>query len=93
MIEQEFNLKGFAPAKRCYVKFKYDSILLTDTQTKGDYYQKMFNIGVMNRNEIRDRMELNAVPYGDEYFIQGNNMITVEKAVNQEAIKPNSNQQ
>lgn len=37
-------------------------------------------------------MELNAVPYGDKYFIQGNNMITVDKAVNQEVSKPNNNQ-
>ncbi|HMR88495.1 MAG TPA: phage portal protein [Saprospiraceae bacterium] len=84
MIEQEFNLKAFTPGERCYLNHNYDSILLTDTATKGEYFQKMFNIGVLNRNEIRDRMELNAVPYGDEYFIQGNNMITVEKAVNQE---------
>ena len=86
MMEQEFNLKSFAPSERCYLKHNYDSILLTDTQTRSDHYQKMFNIGVMNRNEIRDRMELNTVPYGDEYFIQGNNMITVDKAVNQQPI-------
>ena len=92
MMEQEFNLKAFTPGERCYLKHNYDNILLTDTATKGDYYQKMFNIGVLNRNEIRDRMELNAVPYGDEYFIQGNNMITVDKAVNQKVSKPNNNQ-
>lgn len=84
MMEQEFNIKSFAAVERCYLKHNYDSILLSDLQTRGTYYQTMFNIGALNRNEIRDRMELNEVPYGDEYFIQGNNMVTVDKAVNNE---------
>ena len=60
--------------------FEYDKSGLTsgDLATMGEYYTKLFNIGVLSRNEIRAFLKKNNVEGGDEYYVQGNNMVRVK---------------
>lgn len=78
MMEQEYNIKSFAPGDNCYISHNFDSVLRADMAAIGEYYTKLFRIGVLSRNEIRERMELNRVPDGDRYMIEGNNMVPVD---------------
>lgn len=70
--EVEFNTKLFldpALRKQYYVRFNLDSLLRGDTAARGDFYVKMFNIGAMNRDEIRAHERMNRIPGGDKFFI------------------------
>jgi hypothetical protein len=37
-----------------------------------------YKMGVLNRNEVRDILDLNPVDGGDVYYIEGNNMIPLD---------------
>ena len=78
MIEQEFNLKAFAASENCYLVHNYESVLRADTGAQGEFFTKMYRIGVFNRNEIRERLDLNRIDGGDKYYIEGNNMVPIE---------------
>jgi HK97 family phage portal protein len=80
MIEQEFNIKAFAASENCTLIHNFETVLRADTGAQGEFYTKMYNIGVLNRNEIRERMDLNRIDGGDTYYIQGNNMIPADQA-------------
>lgn len=77
--ESELNRKLFPNNPRKFIRFDMSGLLRGDLETMGEYYTKLFNIGVLNRNEIRAYLNLNAVPDGNRYFVQGNNMIPVDK--------------
>lgn len=80
MMEQEINLKSYTESDPCYLTHNFESILVADTNSTGEYYTKLFRIGVLNRNEIRARMNLNRIVDGDIYMIEGNNMIPATQA-------------
>ena len=42
--------------------------------------QGYFKIGVYSRNEIRELLDMNPVEDGDEYYIEGNNMVSTDDA-------------
>lgn len=75
-IEQELTRKLVAKNMEGKQFFKFDRTRLTsgDLKTMGEYYTRLFNIGVLNRDEIRMMINRNRVEDGDRYFIQGNNM-------------------
>lgn len=73
--ETELNTKLWLTPdnrKRYYARFNLDSLLRGDTATRGEFYSKMFNIGVLSPNDIRRQEHLNDRPGGDEYFVQVN---------------------
>jgi HK97 family phage portal protein len=78
MIEEEFNLKSFAAEENISLCHNFDTVLRADTAASGEYYTKLYRIGVLNRNEIRERLNLNKIEGGDIYYIEGNNMINPE---------------
>jgi hypothetical protein len=53
----------------------YTKVLSADISNMGNYFSSMYRIGVLSRNEIRSRMDLNPVDGGDIYYIEGNNMV------------------
>ncbi len=87
--EQEIALKCF-DTDDVYLNHNFDSVLRADTAASAEFYTKMFNIGVMSRNEIRVKLEKNKVKGGDKYYIQGNNMVNVDLIDNQK-LKPDNN--
>ena len=42
------------------------------TKDRAEYYTKMYNIGAINPNEIRDLEEMNPYDGGDEYRVPMN---------------------
>lgn len=61
-----------------YTAFDTTGLLESSIVEMVDAYQKLFNIGTLNRNEIRGMMKKNRVEDGDRYFVQGNNMVPVD---------------
>lgn len=61
-----------------YFTFDTSGLSQAPLETMSEYYVKMFNIGVLNQNEIRHELKRNAIPLGDRYFVQGNNMIPTD---------------
>ena len=55
-----------------FVEFLVDGLLRGDSQARGDFYTKMFQVGAMSPNDIRDKENMNPISDGDEYFIQLN---------------------
>jgi|GEM_PF-4416596 len=54
------------------IKFKYNTMLRVDTQTRAEYYQTRFNIGSISPNEIRAYEDENGFEGGDERYVQLN---------------------
>lgn len=73
--EVELNTKLFLTPetrKRFHIRYNLDSLLRGDTAARGEFYSKLFNIGVLSPNDIRLQEHMNARPGGDEYFVQVN---------------------
>lgn len=79
-IEEELTRKLVGKNSEGKLFFKFDRTRLTsgDLKTMGEYYTRLFNIGVLNRDEIRVAINRNRVEGGDRYFIQGNNMMPTD---------------
>ena len=70
-IEQEFNRKIFSPneQKNSYVKFRVSELLRADVDSRGDYYRRLFEIGVLSANEIREFEDLNKLEGLDGHYV------------------------
>lgn len=73
-IRNEFNRKVFSTSERGRYKIRFvlSSLLQGDTQSRGEYYSKLFNVGALSPNDIRRMEGLNPVEGGDKYFVQVN---------------------
>lgn len=80
-IEQEFERKLYKPSEKdsIDVRFNTSVLLRADKQSLANYYNTLFNNGVMNINEIRRELDLEATDGGDSHFVQVN-LQTLEKA-------------
>jgi HK97 family phage portal protein len=83
-IEEEVNEKLFLTKEQgvFYMKFNVNALLRTDLATKSEWLTSMFKIGVYSRNEMREIEDLNPLPGGDKYYIEGNNMTALDKEGN-----------
>ena len=54
------------------IKFKYNSMLRVDAQTRGAFYQTLFDIGSITPNEVRAFEDMNGFDGGDETYVQLN---------------------
>lgn len=79
-IEQEVNEKLFSSREqgKYFMKFNVAALLRTDLKTQTEYVTAMFKIGVYSRDEIRDILDMNPIPGGDKYFVEGNNMTVLD---------------
>lgn len=81
-IEEEFNLKLFGDLDtNIEVRFDTSQLLRTDKTALADYYQKLYNIGVMSINEIRKEIDLTELADGDTHFVPAN-LLSVKAAAN-----------
>jgi HK97 family phage portal protein len=66
--------------KSTYVfKFNVAGLLRGDQTARAGYYQTLFNLGVVSPNDIREAEDMNPIEGGDQYFIQGNNAVPLDK--------------
>lgn len=84
-LEQNYNMQLLTKGDRLlygggslYFKHNYEGILRTDTQKRGEFYSKMFGIGAMSINEIREKEDMDPIAGGDEHFVPLN-MVPVSK--------------
>lgn len=72
-LEQEADAKLISPRNRAiyFTKMKVAGLLRGDSQARKDFYKDMRNMGAMNANEIRALEDLNPIPDGDKYVMQG----------------------
>lgn len=78
--EQELNAKIFLSSEQNtkFCKFNEKALMRTDMKTQSEWLMAQYKMGVLSRNEVRDILDLNPVPGGDVYYIEGNNMIPLD---------------
>ncbi len=55
-----------------YYKLFANGLLRGNTKDRGEYYAKMFSVGALNPNGIRELEDMNPYDGGDEYFVPMN---------------------
>jgi hypothetical protein len=50
-----------------------------DSAARAVFYKEQHNIGAMTINEIRALEDLNPIEGGDRHYIQGNNMVPIDR--------------
>jgi HK97 family phage portal protein len=68
-----------AEKKKYRFKFNINGLLRGDQQARGEFYQKLFNLGALSPNDIRELEDMNPVKGGDQYFVQGNNAVPLDR--------------
>ena len=73
--ESELRRKLLTRAERKTYSIRHDlsERMRGDESSRVTYYNSLFSIGVISRDEIRLREDLNRVPGGDRYFLAANN--------------------
>lgn len=81
-IELEFERKLYKPSEKNNIDVKFDTsaLLRADKASLAEYYNKLFQIGVITPNEIRKALDLPALPDGNESFVQVN-VTTLKNAI------------
>ena len=82
-IELEFERKLYKPSERSRIDVRFDTsvLLRADKQSLANYYNTLFNIGVVSANEIRKQLDLPAIDGGDSHFVQVN-LMEIKNAAN-----------
>lgn len=71
------------------VKFKYNTMLRVDAETRSKYYETRFNTGSITPNEIREYEDENGYEGGDECYVQLN--LSTVKNLNKGNTNENNN--
>jgi HK97 family phage portal protein len=81
-IEEEVDEKMFSEREQVnyYSKFNVAALLRTDLKTQAEWLTAMFKIGVYSQNKILGILDENEIgALGDRYYIEGNNMVPIDK--------------
>lgn len=70
----EFERKLYKPSERNSIDVRFDTsvLLRADKASLANYYNTLFQIGVITPNEIRKALDLEAIENGDHTFVQVN---------------------
>lgn len=68
-LQNEFNRTLFAFDREYFVEFLIDDLLRAETKTRFEVYGIAIEKGIMTRNEVRARENLNPVEGGDEILL------------------------
>lgn len=73
-IELELERKLLLPSERMVydIQFEVESLLRVDKNSLAEYYSKLFNIGVIEINEVRKKLNFPKLENGDMNFLQVN---------------------
>lgn len=80
-IELEFERKLYKPSEKDYIDVRFDTatLLRADKQSLANYYNTLFNIGVVSVNDIRKELDMQSVEGGNTHFVQVN-LMALDKA-------------
>lgn len=83
-FEEEANRKLVTPSRRgrIFTKFDLNSLMRGDVQTRGEFYNTLFNVGAFSPNDIRTLEDMNPVPGGNQRMVPGN-MVPLTQAGSQ----------
>ena len=82
LLEQSYNMQLLSASefrRGYYFKHVFEGLLRGNSADRADFYSKMFNIGAMSINEIREKEDLNPVEGGDIHLVPLN-MTTLSNA-------------
>jgi HK97 family phage portal protein len=68
LIRTEQRMTQLLRPQNVYAKYSLQGLLRGDPKTRAEFYTKMWNIGVLNSNEIRRFEEMPPVEGGDVYY-------------------------
>lgn len=73
-IELEFERKLYKPSEKENIDVRFDTarLLRADKQSLANYYNTLFNIGVVSSNDIRKELDMQRIEGGDTHFVQCN---------------------
>ena len=73
-FEQEFERKLYSKRERANVDVRFDTsvLLRADKSSEADYFTKLFYLGALSPNEIRQRLDLDSIEGGDTHYMQVN---------------------
>lgn len=73
-FELEFERKLYSKRERANVDVRFDTsvLLRADKTSEADYYTKLFYLGALSPNEIRQRLDMEPVEHGDTHYMQVN---------------------
>lgn len=79
--EKALNQQLLSPEEQgeFFFKFNLNGLMRGDSAARSSYYQRMFDMGVLSINEIRELEDLNAIDGGDRYFILANNRVPLDR--------------
>lgn len=60
-------------------KYNVNGLMRGDSKSRSEFYNSLVNIGALTPNQVRELEDMNPYEGGDQYYIQGNNMIPVSK--------------
>lgn len=70
-FEQEANVKLFRENERAVTRMDLSALMRGDSAARAEYYGKMFHIGALNQNEIREMEDMNPIgDMGNQYYVQ-----------------------
>ena len=72
LIEQTIGRDVIIEPARYFAEFNIDALLRGDSQARGDFHSKLFNIGAVSQNDVRRRENMNTIPGGDTYYVPAN---------------------
>lgn len=64
-VEQRFTKHLLAPDYKAYAKHNVEGLLRGDSKTRAEFYTKLWSLGVLSTNEIRELEDRAAVDGGD----------------------------
>ena len=87
-IECEFQRKLYKPSEKdnITVRFSTAPLLRADKQSQANYYNTLFQMGVMTINEIRRELDLPHLENGNTSFVQVN-VQTLKKATQDKPVE------
>lgn len=62
-----------------FSEFLVEGLLRGDTAARGEFYNKLFSLGSLSPNEIREMENRNPIEGGDRYFVPANNVVPLDK--------------
>jgi len=74
IAEEQFRLSLLTPKQKLttVIKFKYNTMLRVDADTRAKYYKARFDMGSISPNEIRAYEDEASFEDGDEHYVQLN---------------------
>lgn len=88
-FEEEFKRKLFKPSEDYIdVRFSTAPLLRADKQSLANYYNTLFQIGVITPNEIRKELDLPEIENGNHAFVQVN-IQTLDRATSTDPVNSN----